>query len=89
MFFSCLSQILYQSAQLPWVMGAICVVGGVGLAVAYLVPFSMIPDIIELDELRTGQRREGLYFALYVFFEKLGLGVALALSGKLNVSRLD
>jgi GPH family glycoside/pentoside/hexuronide:cation symporter len=61
---------------------------GVGVATAYLVPWSMLPDVIELDELETGQRREGLYYGFVVLLQKLGLalglfavGQALALTG--------
>ena len=41
------------------------------------MPWAMIPDIIEQDELRTGQRREGSYYAFVSFFQKLGTGLAL------------
>jgi GPH family glycoside/pentoside/hexuronide:cation symporter len=37
----------------------------------------MLPDVIEHDQLRTGQRREGSYYALAAFFQKLGTGLAL------------
>ncbi len=30
---------------------------GIGTSVAYLIPWSMLPDVIEYDELQTGQRR--------------------------------
>jgi GPH family glycoside/pentoside/hexuronide:cation symporter len=36
------------------------VVAGTGAAVAYLIPWSMMPDVIEFDELNTGLRREGI-----------------------------
>ena len=42
----------------------------------------MIPDIIEDDELKTGQRREGSYYALVSFFQKLGTGAALWAMGQ-------
>jgi glycoside/pentoside/hexuronide:cation symporter, GPH family len=51
---------------------------GVGVSTAYLVPWSMLPDVIELDELQTGQRREGLFYSFMVFLQKICLGVALA-----------
>eukprot|EP01133_Synstelium_polycarpum_P012352 gene12352-14485_t len=54
--------------------------GGIGVAVAFLVPMSMLPDVIELDELKTGQRREGIFCSLFLFFQKLGLSAGLALS---------
>jgi GPH family glycoside/pentoside/hexuronide:cation symporter len=54
---------------------------GVGVSTAYLVPWSMLPDVIELDELQTGQRREGVFYAFMVFLQKLGLALALWLVG--------
>ncbi len=56
----------------------LAVMAGVGVSTAYLVPWSMLPDVIELDELQTGQRREGLFYSFMVFLQKICLGVALA-----------
>jgi glycoside/pentoside/hexuronide:cation symporter, GPH family len=42
------------------------IIVGVGMAVAYVVPWSMLPDTIDYDELRTGKRREGSFFGLFV-----------------------
>ncbi|MBD2459971.1 MFS transporter [Oscillatoria sp. FACHB-1407] len=55
---------------------------GVGVATAYLVPWSMLPDVIELDELRTGQRREGIFYAFLVFLQKISLFLALFIVGQ-------
>ncbi len=54
---------------------------GVGIATAYLVPWSMLPDVIDLDELETGQRREGVFYGVMTFTQKtcVGLGIALTL----------
>jgi len=46
---------------------------GVGISVCYLIPNAMLPDVIEWDELRTGKRREGIYYGLCVFLQKLAL----------------
>lgn len=59
---------------LAYVLAAL---SGSGIATAYVLPWAMVPDIIELDELRTGQRREGSYYAFTSFFQKLGTGIAL------------
>jgi len=40
----------------------------------------MIPDVIEQDELETGQRREGIFYGFFVFMQKLGLSLGLAIS---------
>ena len=55
---------------------------GMGIATAYVVPWAMIPDLIEQDELATGQRREGSYYALAAFFQKFGTGAALWAMGQ-------
>ncbi len=53
---------------------------GVGVAVGYLIPWSMLPDVIELDELETGQRREGLFYGFFVLLQKLGISLGIAMS---------
>ena len=50
---------------------------GSGIATAYVIPWSMVPDIIEYDEVQTGQRREGSYYAFASFFQKLATGAAI------------
>jgi GPH family glycoside/pentoside/hexuronide:cation symporter len=61
---------------------------GFGIATAYVIPWAMIPDLIEYDQVRSGQRREGSYYAFASFFQKLatgaalwGMGQALAITG--------
>ena len=55
---------------------------GSGIASAYVLPWSMIPDIIEHDQLQTGQRREGSYYAFASFFQKLATAIALWAMGQ-------
>jgi GPH family glycoside/pentoside/hexuronide:cation symporter len=50
---------------------------GFGIATAYVVPWSMVPDVVEYDQVRSGQRREGSYYAFASFFQKLATGAAL------------
>lgn len=59
---------------------ALALLIGVGAAVAYLIPWSMLPDVIDDDELRTGERREGIFYGMFVFLQKLGLSLGLAVS---------
>lgn len=69
-----------QPGQIPLTLG-LAALAGVGVAVAYLIPWSMLPDVIELDELQTGRRREGMFYGFMVFLQKLGLAVGLFLVG--------
>ena len=59
----------------------LAVIAGFGVSTAYLVPWSMIPDVIDLDELNTGQRREGIFYSFMVFLQKVGLAIGLFLVG--------
>lgn len=68
-----------EQANLVYVLAGLA---GLGIATVYVIPWAMIPDIIEDDELRTGQRREGAYYALVSFFQKLGTGAALWVMGQ-------
>jgi len=62
-------------------MYLLAIMAGFGVSTAYLIPWSMIPDVIELDELRTGQRREGIFYAFMVLLQKIGLAAGLFLVG--------
>ncbi|MBD2452820.1 MFS transporter [Nostoc sp. FACHB-87] len=69
-----------QADQLV-LMYIMAMMAGVGVSTAYLVPWSMIPDVIELDELQTGQRREGIFYGFMVLLQKFGLAFGLFLVG--------
>jgi len=62
---------------LYYVMAALA---GMGIAVAFLIPWSKVPDVIEVDELETNQRREGIFYSVFVIFQKGGVAGSLALS---------
>ena len=46
-----------------------------------VMPWVMLADVIDLDELTNGKRREGLLSAFFVSINKITNGLALALSG--------
>jgi GPH family glycoside/pentoside/hexuronide:cation symporter len=59
----------------------LAIMAGCGVSTAYLIPWSMIPDVTDLDELETGQRREGIFYAFMVLLQKFGLAGGLFLLG--------
>lgn len=65
-----------------WSVIVLAMLAGIGVATAYLVPWAMLPDVIELDELQTGKRREGAYYGFFVLLQKLGLALGLFLVGQ-------
>lgn len=90
-------KIVYFSGMALWILAAaglyflkpgqiglmyvLAVMAGFGVSTAYLVPWSMIPDVIELDELQTGQRREGIFYGFMVLLQKFGLAFGLFVVG--------
>jgi GPH family glycoside/pentoside/hexuronide:cation symporter len=49
----------------------------------YMVYWSMIPDVTEVDEFKSGQRREGIYFAVTDFINKVVMSLGAFLVGLL------
>ena len=63
---------------------------GSSLAGVWALVNAMIPDVVDLDELKTGERREGMFSAVYSWMFKLGVAMALIISGYiLNWSGFD
>jgi glycoside/pentoside/hexuronide:cation symporter, GPH family len=50
---------------------------GPGIATAAVIPWAMLPDVVEVEQQQSGERREGAYYAFISFFQKLGTGLAL------------
>ena len=53
------------------------------LVITGTIAFAIMPDICDLDELATGQRREGLFTSVMAFFSKMEISMAIILSGYL------
>jgi GPH family glycoside/pentoside/hexuronide:cation symporter len=85
----CLSTIWF--AEPDWPRGLVFAIAGlmgIGYAVVDLMPWAMLGEVIDEDELITGERREGVYNGIFTFIRKAGgataymvAGVALSLSG--------
>lgn len=71
---------LLQPGQVGLMYG-LAVMAGFGVSTAYLIPWSMMPDVIELDELTTGQRREGIFYGFMVLLQKIALALGLFIVG--------
>ncbi|MCJ8283047.1 MAG: MFS transporter, partial [Rivularia sp. ALOHA_DT_140] len=63
-------------------MYILSVMAGIGISVAYITPYAMLPDVVDLDELNTGQRREGIFYGFVVQIQKLCVALAIFLVGK-------
>ncbi len=74
--------LLVQPGQVL-LMYALYMLAGVGVSTAYLIPWSMLPDVVDANELKTGQRQEGTFYSLMIFLQKMGLAIALWLMGQI------
>ncbi len=52
-----------------------------GIGSLFTIMMSMTADIIDIDELNSGKRREGIFGAIYWWMVKVGFAIAGALSG--------
>ncbi len=59
----------------------IMALAGVGFATQYVMPYSIIPDVVEYDYAENGVRREGVFYGLWTLTSKIGQAFAIALTG--------
>jgi GPH family glycoside/pentoside/hexuronide:cation symporter len=69
----------------PWLALVNGLLWGFDNAAIFMLCHAMIADVCDLDELESGERREGLFGALYAWVFKTGLAAAFAVSGYLLV----
>jgi GPH family glycoside/pentoside/hexuronide:cation symporter len=50
---------------------------GFGHGAANVIPWAMVADVVDVDELSSGQRREGIYTGYLVFLRKLAAALAI------------
>lgn len=59
---------------------SLCVLAGIGVGAAHVLPWSIIPDAIEWDEWQTGQRHEGIFYSLVTLMQKVATSIAIPLT---------
>jgi len=81
---------LCYNPDMPWLVIVPAPFMAFGLGALFTLMGSMMADVCDLDELLTGQRREGMFGSIYWWVVKLGMAAALAASGfLLNVTGFD
>jgi glycoside/pentoside/hexuronide:cation symporter, GPH family len=61
---------------LPVVL-TLAALAGIGVGAAHVLPWSIIPDAVEWDELATGQRHEGMFYSLVTLVQKVASSIAI------------
>jgi GPH family glycoside/pentoside/hexuronide:cation symporter len=57
----------------------LCALAGVGVSAAHVLPWSILPDAIEWDEWKTGERHEGMFYSLVTLVHKAAASLAIPL----------
>ena len=74
----------------PWLLLLPAPLVAFGLGSLFTLMGSMVADVCDQDELDTGERREGMYGAIFWWVVKLGMAAALAAGGfLLNATGFD
>jgi GPH family glycoside/pentoside/hexuronide:cation symporter len=58
----------------------LCVLAGIGVSAAHVLPWSILPDAIEWGEWKTGERHEGMFYSLITLAAKIASSIAIPLS---------
>ncbi|MBN2392342.1 MAG: MFS transporter, partial [Anaerolineae bacterium] len=58
----------------------LCVMAGIGVSAAHVLPWSLIPDAVEWGEWETGERHEGMFYSLITLSEKIASSIAVPLA---------
>jgi GPH family glycoside/pentoside/hexuronide:cation symporter len=73
---------LTPTTPLSVILG-LCVLAGIGVSAAHVIPWAIIPDAIEVGELKTGSRHEGTFYSLISLAQKVASSIAIPGAGLL------
>jgi len=59
-------------------LGVVTAVIGIGISASQVIPWAMLPDVIEIDEYKNGIRREGAFYGISTFLYKIASALAIA-----------
>ncbi len=59
---------------------ALAALAGIGLSAVHVLTWAMIPDAVEVDELESGARHEGMFYALVTLINKITISIAMPLA---------
>jgi GPH family glycoside/pentoside/hexuronide:cation symporter len=58
-------------------------IAGIGVSAAHVLPDAIFPDVMEWDELMTGQQRVGAFYGIRTFVRKVATAGALAVASQI------
>lgn len=76
----CLAYYFLDSSSDLWLILLLMSLAGAGGSGIAILPMAMMVECIDADELKSGLRREGLYFGIYIFLGKFLMAFVLTCS---------
>ncbi|EAX81966.1 Major Facilitator Superfamily protein, partial [Trichomonas vaginalis G3] len=75
--------VLFFAIFLPektvWSIVLLTIFAGLGLSAIQILPYAALPDVVEIDEYKFGERREGIYYGIILFMYKVCSGVTISI----------
>lgn len=69
--------LIFMNPETPlWLILTLCILAGIGVSAAQVLPWAIIPDAIEWQEWKTGERNEGMFYSLITLMGKVGMAIA-------------
>lgn len=75
------SKFFFYIPEIPWLLLVPMPLIAFGLGPLFAMMGSMVADVVDLDELERGERREGMFGSIFWWVVKLGMAAALAMGG--------
>ena len=60
-------------------LGFVTAIIGFGISASQVIPWAMLPDVIEIDEYKNGIRREGAFYGISTFLYKIASAIAISI----------
>ena len=76
-----LSNLVCYVPDMPWLVFIPRALSAIGLSSLFVLIPSMIADVVDFDELKTGTRREGMFSAVHFWVLKVALALGLFATG--------
>ena len=69
--------LVLPAGNIPFVLFVILLMG-IGISASQVLTFSILPDVVEADELKNGVRREGAIYGMTMFLYKISSAISVA-----------
>ena len=74
------STFLLPHGSSPWIY-VVASLAGAGFSAQWVFPWAMVPDVVEIDRLATGEHRGGIYYGVWGLGTKLSDALGIAAAG--------